>query len=80
MREKEIERLIKKTTKIRDDLLKEKLRNYDDILKKLKKLMSKKEIEQLAVQFIVKETLSYLLENQKDEEQNPNETTEIMFG
>ena len=80
MKDKQIKKLSKKCTKIRDMLLDEKLKTDEDVKKKIKKLMSKEEIEQLAVQFLLKEALGYLLEEQQGDSQKENETTEMMFG
>ena len=66
MDEEEANKLSEKCTKLRDELLDEKFINDKELLKRIKKEFSKKELEEMAVQFIMKEALQILLEEKQD--------------
>jgi len=78
MKDKEIMKLSKKCTTIRDKIIKQKLKTEDEILTHIKKKMSQEEIEELAKQFLLKEAINLML-SEMTEEYKDNQDNEMMY-
>ena len=72
MDEKEANELSKKCAELRDELLDEKFKDDKQLKKEIKKTFNKKEIEEIAVQFIMKEALQVLIEENKEKISDEN--------
>jgi hypothetical protein len=68
LNESQMDELVKKCTKIRDKIIKEQIVDEKKILKLIKKKMNINELEELAMQFIIRETLNYVAEVSKEKD------------
>jgi len=66
MEEEKLIELSRKCTDIRDKILDNEFTEEVDIKKEVRKLLNKKEMEELAVQFIIKEALTLALEEREE--------------
>ena len=66
MKDEEVDKLSYKCTELRDRILDKEFDNEDDISKEIKSLFSKKEIEYMAIQFLLRETLLALMDKEKE--------------
>jgi hypothetical protein len=68
LNESQMDELVKKCTKIRDKVIKEQIVDEKKILKLIKKKMNINELEELAMQFIIREILNYVAEVSKEKD------------
>ena len=80
MSEKKRKKLAEKCEKIRDDIIDHDLTDEIRLKKRMRKVLNKSEVEELAMQFLLRETLQCMIDDLQPQEKEMTEQDMNMYG